>query len=71
LAEVSALKMVLLPTFGRPTIPQFRGILVSISFVLYLNMRDASFQEETAGCNLNRSNRLIGHPSGVVAHDKR
>jgi hypothetical protein len=28
LAEVRALKMVLLPTFGRPTIPQLRGISV-------------------------------------------
>jgi len=27
LAEVSALKMVLLPTLGSPTIPQFKGIL--------------------------------------------
>ena len=27
MAEVRALKMVLLPTLGRPTIPQFRGIV--------------------------------------------
>jgi hypothetical protein len=33
LAEVRALKMVLLPTLGKPTIPQFSGTVTFLYFI--------------------------------------